>query len=105
MSRSLRLNEAYMRNSRAERMTPACARESLAARNPDPGGIVTRTGAPPGPPHAAIAENAKAASVALTRRSAGTLQRLLKDDGSRKSVDVFLAISAGPAHLVNCAQR
>src|SRR5690349_72388 len=70
--------------------------------------MFTRTGGPPLPPQAASAISAPAVrprATRLARRSADTLQRMLKKNGGGERVDVAFSSVRRTAHLANRAER
>src|SRR6185437_13167816 len=72
-----------------------------------PGGMVTRTFAPP--PHAAASASSASATkgaARATRRLGSTLrERMLEENGRGECIDVFLAAARRAAHLANRAER
>src|SRR5947199_7806405 len=114
MVRSSRRITAYKRKSRADRMTPARARESAAAPNDEPVGMFTRTGRPGAPVQAATLKTADRiqARALLVRapklirsRSTRARERMLQEDRCCQRINFSFPIARRAPHFANCSKR
>ena len=86
-------------------MTPARASESTAVPKLDPGGILTRTLAPPDePPHAMTAASDAITTARPRSRLTRKGKRMLQQDRRGNGIDISLASARGSTHLAHGAK-